>query len=261
MHRLSIAVAAVSTLAITQLASAADLPVQSPMPAAAPANWNGFYIGANAGYSWGTTHVDYSEAAAGLFGFGSSACRFGCTLPFTMKPSGFLGGLQLGFNYQTNRWVWGVEADFAWRNPHATLTSIMDGALQDTLTITDKQDSFGTLRGRIGISPDAANNWLFYLTGGLAYGKFEHSVTQFCNIFCNETLNFSDSLIKVGWTLGGGVEVALDPNWSIGAEYLYMDFGTNTLNSPGNGDLIPATAVTFHDRSNVARLKANYKFW
>jgi outer membrane immunogenic protein len=261
MYRLPIAVVtAVSTFAISQLAFGADLPLKAPAEVAAPAhNWTGFYIGANAGYSWGTTSVDYSESAAGLFGFGSLACRFGCSLPFSMSRGGGLGGLQLGFNYQTDVWVWGVEADYAWRNADATVNSILNST-QDTLTITDKQAGIGTVRGRIGIAPAGASNWLFYFTGGLAYGKVEHSVTQFCNIFCNETLTFSDSRTKTGWTVGGGLEVALNPNWSIGAEYLYTDLGTDTLTSAGNGAAIPATSVTFHDRSNIARIKLNYQF-
>jgi outer membrane immunogenic protein len=260
MHRLSIAlVTAVSVFAITEVASGADLAV--PPPLSAPAyNWTGLYIGGNAGYSWGTTAVNYSEAAAGLFGFGSDTCRFGCSIPFTMSPKGFIGGLQLGFNYQTGVWVWGIETDISWRNAEATASSVLTSSTQDTLTITDKQGPVGTLRGRIGIAPDGASNWLVYLSGGLAYGKVDHSVTQFCNLFCGETLIFSNSKTRVGWTVGGGVEVALNPSWSVGAEYLYMDLGTDTLNSPGNGLDIPATTVSFHGRSNIGRLRVNYKF-
>jgi outer membrane immunogenic protein len=263
MHRLSIAlVTTLSVFAITDVASGADLGLPPLPPVSSPAyDWTGFYIGGNAGYSWGTPAVDYSEAAAGLFGFGAETCRFGCSIPFTMSPNGFTGGLQLGFNYQTGVLVWGAETDIAWRNADATASSILDSTTQDTLTLTDQQDWFGTARGRIGMAPAGASNWLVYFTGGLAYGKVEHSVTQLCNLFCAETLVFSDSPTKVGWTVGGGVEVGIDRNWSVGAEYLYMDLGTDTLNSPGNGLDIPATTVSFHDRSNVGRVRVNYKFW
>ena len=69
----------------------------------------------------------------------------------------------------------------------------------------------------------------------------------------------SDRTTRAGWTVGGGVEYALNRNWSIGAEYLYMDFGKDTLNSAG-APSIPVTSVTFHDRSQVARAALNYKF-
>src|SRR6516225_3091800 len=262
MRYLSIPViTAVSTFAIAQVASAADLPLGPPPPVAAPAyDWTGFYVGGNAGYSWGTTNINFSEAPAGLFGFGFSACRFGCSIPSFMEPKGFIGGPQLGFNYQTGMWVWGVEGDFAWRNPQTSLVTVMDGTFADTLTLRVKQESVGTVRGRLGVTQGAASNWLMYVTGGLAYGKFDHSVTQFCNVFCNETVTFSDTKTKAGWTLGGGVELALNWNLSIGFEYLYVDFGTDVLNSAGNGADIPATSVSFHDTSNVMRFKANYKF-
>ena len=254
-------ITAVSTFAIAQVASAADLPRGPSAPVTAPTyDWTGLYVGGNAGYSWGTTNVDYSQAPAGLFGFGFSVCRFGCSVPSSMEPKGFLGGLQLGFNYQTGMWVWGVEGDFGWRNPETSLITFMDGMFADTLTLRVKQESVGTVRGRLGVTQGAASNWLMYVTGGLAYGKFDHSVTQFCNAFCNQTVTFSDTKTKAGWTLGGGVEVALNWNWSIGFEYLYMDFGTDVLNSAGNGDVIGATSVSFHDTSNVMRFKANYKF-
>jgi len=247
------AFAAVAVVGFASVASAAP-----PTPTF---TWTGFYVGANAGYSWGPTKVGYSQGPASLIGatFANPPFVLGGGLPFSMEPKGFLGGLQLGYNYQTGIWVWGIEADYAWRNREQTLGINMNG-FSDTLTLTDKQNSVGTVRGRIGVTQGAANNWLIYLTGGLAYSKFDHSVTQFCNLFCPpQTRTFSDSTTKAGWTLGGGVEVALDRNWSVGAEYLYMAFGRDTLNAAQSG-VFPATAVTFHDHSNVVRFKVNYKF-
>lgn len=256
--------AAAMSLGGMQAASAADMPMKAPVykaPVAAQYNWTGFYIGANAGYSWGTTDVDYSQAAAGG-GFATGPCTAACTLSYTPTPDSFIGGLQLGYNYQAGIWVLGIETDFAWRDREDSIRAVLNG-FADTLTITDRQKWVGTLRGNIGISPTGASNWLFYVTGGLAYGRFEHSVTQFCNIACNETITFSDATTKVGWTLGAGMSLALDRNWSVGAEYLYMDFGTDTLTSSAGVALpvlIPATSVDFHDHSHVARATLNYKF-
>lgn len=258
-------IAAGLSVGSVQIASAADMPMKAPVyqaPIVAPHNWSGIYIGVNAGYSWGTTDVDYSQRAAGLGGFGSGPCTAACTLSHTSSPDSFIGGLQLGYNYQAGIWVLGVEADFAWRDREDSSKTVLN-VFRDKLTISDRQKWVGTLRGNIGISPTWASNWLFYVTGGLAYGQFEHAVTQFCNINCKETITFSDSATRVGWTLGAGLSFALDRNWSIGAEYLYMDFGTDTLTSSAGVALpvvIPATSVDFHDRSHVARAKLTYKF-
>jgi outer membrane immunogenic protein len=251
-------------------ASAADLPVKAPVQQAAPAilyNWNGWYVGANAGYSWGTSAIDYTQDPGSTFlvpPFGA-----GGAVSSSVSPKSFIGGGQLGFNYQTGVWVFGIETDLAWRNrtDSASFTSSLN-PFGDTLTLSDEQNWVGTLRGRIGLTPASMSNWLFYVTGGLAYGDFEHSVTQFCNNFCAQTRTFSDSVTKAGWTLGGGVEVALTRNWSLGAEYLYMDFGTDTLSAagagapppPNPGTSFPGTTASFHDKSQVARLKLNYRF-
>jgi outer membrane immunogenic protein len=250
-------------------ASAADLPVKAPFQQVAPQalfNWNGWYGGANAGYSWGRSAIDY--AIDPTFVFGSPAFQNGGRLSSSLSPKSFIGGGQFGFNYQTGVWVLGFETDIAWRDRTESVNIVPDPSTGDTVTFSDSQKWVGTVRGRIGLTPTTMSNWLFYATGGLANGHFEHSVTQFCNIGCGITRSFSDSVTKVGWTLGGGVEVALTQNWSLGAEYLYMDFGTDTLSAPaaGVGLIIPATATftatraSFHDTSQVARLKLNYKF-
>jgi outer membrane immunogenic protein len=226
-------------------------------------SWTGWYIGLNAGYSWGRSSVDYSQGPSDFFGVNTPGDVL--ALSTNLSPQSFIGGGQLGFNYQTGVWVWGFETDIAWRD-HEDSKSLIMNTFNDTLTLSDNQRWVGTVRGRLGYTP--ANNWLLYVTGGLAYGKFEHSVTQFCNISCGQTQTFADSVTKTGWTVGGGFEVALDRNWSLGAEYLYMDFGKDTLSVAAGGippipaptTTFPATSVTFHDTSHVARLKLNYRF-
>jgi outer membrane immunogenic protein len=251
-------------------ASAADLPVKAPLLAPAPAlyNWGGWYVGANAGYSWGHTNIDYAQDPG--FAFGVPPFQTGGALSTSVNPGSFIGGGQLGFNYQAGIWVFGLETDIAWRDRTDSATLLLNPVVPgigggDTLTLSDEQKWVGTVRGRLGLSPSTMSNWLFYVTGGLAYGGFEHSVTQFCNVSCGQTRVLSDSVTRTGWTLGGGVEVALDRNWSVGAEYLYMDFGTDTLSglaavAVGPFTLFPPTTVSFHDKSQVARLKLNYRF-
>jgi outer membrane immunogenic protein len=225
------------------------------------AHW---YVGGNVGYSWGNASIDYSQSSVGGAPIGPGpfagpTCGVagvgnGCLLPYKVHPQSFAGGGQLGYNYQTGWWVLGFETDIQWRNGGETTSTTF--SFGDFLALKDDQKWFGTVRGRVGLTAPSSN-WLFYLTGGLAYGSFEHQITQIvvANI-ANQT--FSSSPTKVGWTLGGGVEVAVARNWSIGAEYLYLDFGTDTINglTPYNN----VFATTFHDHSQIARVKLNYQF-
>ncbi len=111
----------------------------------------------------------------------------------------------------------------------------------------------------LGIEADiAARHSTADLVGGL-----EHSLTQRRTTVAAANRTLSDDDVRAGWTVGGGVEVAVAPHWSVGAEYLYMDFGSSTLSFPVQvlgGVSFPASAHTFADTSQVARAKVNYRF-
>jgi outer membrane immunogenic protein len=142
------------------------------------------------------------------------------------SPNGIMGGGQLGYNWQFGQYVFGLEAD------------LQGSAAQDTFAAYKFANPwFGTVRGRAGY---AMNNVLIYLTGGLAYGGGR---VDFAGL--NETQT------HLGWTLGGGVEVGLTPNWSAKAEYLYvrLDDRSYVLTGVNNGF-----------SSNVFRLGVNYRF-
>ena len=187
-------------------AAAADI-VRGVAFAAAPFsafNWNGFYVGANLGYQWGSVTN---------WGGGS--------------PSGIAGGGQLGYNWHFHpEWVLGVEAD------------LQGSAASGTFAAYKFSNPwFGTLRGRAGYT---MSNVLIYLTGGLAYGGGR---VEFAGM--NELQS------HLGWTIGGGVEVGLTPNWSAKAEYLYvrLDDRSYVLTGVNNGF-----------SSGVFRLGVNYRF-
>lgn len=245
--------AAVSTIAVTQVASAADLPVKAPVykaPVMAPMyNWTGFYVGLNAGYSWG--HQDNSLVTT-----------TGVTLLSNSDHlNGFIGGGQIGYNWQANQWVFGLEADFQGSGQKADGTfliapnpnAILAPALGLSSAYTDKLDWFGTVRGRIGYAMGATGNWLPYVTGGWAYGHGEISGTMTIPV----TTSFSGSQNYSGWTVGGGVEWAFQNNWSAKLEYLYIDFGGSST--------VPVTAglniVSGHMTDNIVRAGVNYKFY
>ena len=185
-------------------ARAADL-YRGPALAATPFNpynWNGAYVGVNLGYQWGKT------------------------TNWPTSPSGLAGGAQLGYNWQSGNFVFGVETD------------LQASAADDTFAAYKfSNPMFGTIRGRAGY---AMNNVLIYLTGGFAYGLGR------VDLGAASELQFHG-----GWTIGGGVEVGLTPNWSAKAEYLYVELGNQNY---------LLTGVQNGFQANVFRLGVNYRF-
>jgi outer membrane immunogenic protein len=144
-------------------------------------------------------------------------------------------------------------------------------------TETNKIDWFGTVRGRLGLTSD---HWLFYTTGGLAYGHVSSSgVFQPLN-FGNTPFVWNNSATKVGWTVGAGIENVFFGNWSWRVEYLYMDLGKLTATTTGGASncygappppppglgvcLLPTSlgtlTTTSHFTDNIVRVGLNYQF-
>ena len=154
-------------------ASAADLPTRKEAPAPAPAayaplySWTGFYVGANVGGVWGTGNINATGVSPG----DALSAYFPSTLGG--GPTGWLGGGQIGYNYQMGSAVVGAETDFDWTSLRrsGSFTSVAT-PLGPTLTSygSSRLDWLGTLRARAGFAATADNRLLLYLTGGLAYG-------------------------------------------------------------------------------------------
>lgn len=221
-HRAMItSVSTIALLAMLGSAQAADIPprMQAPIrvPVLAPVyNWTGFYVGVNGGGGWGRSRWDSSDA---------------------FNLSGGLVGGTIGYNYQVGQLVWGAEGDIDWSNIKGTTNTFC------SLGCETRNTWLATARGRLGY---AADRFMPYITGGAAFGDIRTSTPGFAG---NTTTN-------IGWTLGGGVEVALGGNWTAKAEYLYVDLG-NFNCGVGCG---PAAAnnVSFH--SNIVRAGVNYRF-
>jgi outer membrane immunogenic protein len=191
------------------LASAAPAVAHDP-----PFSWTGFYVGVNAGYSWGKASADTSgtlviQGAAPLEVSGSRSGDI----------NGSLTGGQIGYNWQSQRWVYGIEADFQGTGENGLVSACLD---LECARASYDLDWFGTLRGRLGYLLDPRA--LLYLTGGLAYG---HLSSDFSLPHASVgSFSISDSATRAGWIIGGGLEWALSGNWLLRAEYLYMDLGT-----------------------------------
>src|SRR5580692_5946668 len=174
---LTITACATLSLAITAFGGPEPLPSGKEMKQVAPPppecdyTWTGFYLGGNAGYGWGNADTHFDPLP--------DPVTFGDLEPTTLQPdpSGFIGGGQIGFNWQWNKWlVLGIETDFQGSDMEGSETSspIIDpgGSSEgpDTFLFAhERMQWFGSTRGRIGFSPWC--RWLFYATGGVAYGN------------------------------------------------------------------------------------------
>jgi outer membrane immunogenic protein len=286
MHRFSAAViAAVSTVALAQIAFAADLPRKAPAYTPPPPvyNWTGFYVGANIGGGWGRRDVTYAPndpVAGDLFTPGHS---FETPRSPSFDVSGVIGGLQLGYNYQFARnWLVGFETDFDWSGMKGSATTIFDSNTLST-TVDEHIKWFGTVRARFGYLP--MDNLLAFVTGGFAYGRVEHSAsfTNLSTAFSvnngaplGATIGFdcldfstcfagSSSNIATGWTLGGGLEYALWQQWTLKAEYLYVSLESKSVTETAlfsGCSCAPASLNADFSRTNfnVARVGFNYRF-
>lgn len=245
MKRWLLAAALASPWSVSALA--ADLGPYNPPPRESyygparsmPALWQGAYIGANVGTAWGNgSDVTLSGPGAG----GAFA---------SMEPDGWYGGGQIGYNAQFNALVLGLEADLQASDISDSTGGVAPGAggyiAQSTMSI----DWFSTLRARAGY---AAGPALLYVTGGLAFADVERSVSASNG---GNTVAISSDGIETGYTVGGGIEWAFAPNWSLKSEYLYVDLGDQTLSgsSPG-GSYASTTDLDFH----TVRVGVNYRF-
>ena len=207
MSRIVLGAVALIAAGWTASAEAADLPYGSrgPYTVNQPLNaysWAGPYLGGNLGYAWGSVDNNLT------------------------KPTGLVGGVQGGYNWQTGPWVFGAEADI-----QAT------GASDTFAPYKFSNPWFGTVRGRAGY---AFNNVLFYGTAGLAFGELK-----------GETFGLTETHTNAGWTAGVGAEFGLAPNWSAKIEYLYVDLADSNF---------VVTGASNGYRFGMVRAGVNYHF-
>ena len=270
MKKLVLAGAALAVL-VGGPALAADLPVKAPIIAPVY-DWTGFYVGINAGSSFGR-----SESDLAFTGFP--------TVSGTSNINGGIAGGQAGYNWQFNpKFLFGVEADIqaAWQR--GTL-EIADGPFCVTPITTNfpvttcrtaqaaleqRIPWFGTGRVRLGALPFP--DWLFYATGGVAFAEIENnvavsqatSVTTFIGatpvpgVTSVLTAVGSANATRVGWTVGAGTEYVLGSGWTGKLEYLFIDYGSFSTTYTLAG--VPVLTTTSHMTDNILRVGLNYRF-
>jgi outer membrane immunogenic protein len=268
MKKLMIATALVASMA--GFAQAADMYVKAPPPAPAY-NWTGWYVGINGGGAWSSSESDTFSGAGPFAPLFFTNNEFPTSLSSSSK--GGFGGLQTGYNWQlTPSWLIGVETDIQLANYAGTsiaTTNPSPGFVPFTTQVSQQSTWFGTLRARLGWL--ATQTLLVYGTGGLAYGQTETSFSTVPVGFgpgtCVGGLTCAlgtGSSNKSGWAAGGGLEWMFAPHWTVRAEYLYMDLGSQSVSAAPFTPFGPlfvnnfTASSTFHE--NIARAALNFGF-
>jgi outer membrane immunogenic protein len=206
--------------------NASDIYAYKGAPTYAVVVWSGFYGGINGGGGESTNNGDLS-------------------------PSGGFGGGQIGYNWQgvfglSSAWVLGIEADIQG-------SGISDSAVFGNTSVESSLNWFGTVRGRVGYATGPA---LFYFTGGFAFGEVE-AKGRFFGGGNGFGVPFDVTETQTGYVLGGGVEYAFSPVWSLKGEYQFISLDAS--------DFAGAGALGFTDRNrsevNTFRVGVNYHFW
>jgi high affinity Mn2+ porin len=219
----------------------------SASAARTPYDWTGFYLGGNLGYGFGNSNWSAGPGASGSFSISQPIDSFS-------ESGSVLGGVQAGYNYMLpNRFLLGAEIDATFPG-YQTLTGLSTGNIANFTSPAFGPQSYtdtllwsGSARLRLGYAP---GDWLFYVTGGLAWAQDQWSLTQLSTGASGSTTGW-----RVGWAAGAGVEVPILPNWTARAEYLFSDFGRKTV-AYGNG--LQSTSADL--ALSELRVGVNYQF-
>jgi outer membrane immunogenic protein len=209
---------------------------QPPTPLNSPAlapqlDWTGPYLGINGGAAWGTSRQDRTLAPGGSTG--------------DFDISGGLAGGTVGYKFQLDNIVYGLEGDLDWAGIRGTAP-----CANPAFSCTTQNDYLGTTRAILGYSFD---RWLPYVTGGAALGDIRESFSPAIGANSGAT---SD---RVGWTAGGGLAFRLSRDWSANLEYLYVDLGTFSCNNVACSGVSPQTINT-RLFENLFRAGIQYRF-
>ncbi|MFZ0944623.1 MAG: outer membrane protein [Syntrophobacteraceae bacterium] len=215
-------------------------------------NWTGPYLGLHLGYGSGNDDdMNFTPLPVSLR---ASEPPLATLSP---SPGGLVGGVQAGYNYQMGCFVYGIEADFSGSGMSGSQNVPQAPPFAPgVITAHENINWFGTLRPRLGYT--VKPNVLIYATGGLAYGDVSYAGNNYFPIPGGAEYPASLSTTKLGWALGGGVEYALCKNWTVKAEYLYMDLGSESAISRLNGPF--QVSYDWQTTANIFQVGVNYKF-
>ena len=289
-HKLAIAgTAAIGALAFAGAAFAADLPARTytKAPMMSPVfSWTGFYVGGHVGAGWGTTESNL-DVGKTLVSNGIDPISLALVLPLAQtQMSGFLGGVQAGYNWQSGIMVFGIEGDFSGADIKGNAPCLL------ILNCGTKVDWTADITGRLGAT--VGDRGLLYVKGGAAWINRKFSIGNSVAVAggggggrpfavtdgdggvfsAGGAINGSVTNTRLGALLGAGIEYSVTSNWSVKLEYDYMDFGSQNVNVPvvaSGGYCYPAGVchsgsfafnanVNLKDAVNAVKVGANYHF-
>jgi outer membrane immunogenic protein len=240
---------ALSMLAAAALSTSAALAGPTPV-----FNWSGFYIGVNGGGAWSPDrNIFLQETSSGAPFFDGA---FG-----TRRVQGGFGGAQVGYNWQRDHWVFGVEGDAQGASIHGSSREIVTPYLTAGNSITfdtrECMEFFATFRGRAGYAWDS---FFIYATAGGALGQTNTRIGMM------DTFGFDAAArsraLRGGYAVGAGGEYAFNTNWSVKAEYQYIDLGQAFISAREFVGAVPSafnvSNTTQHDY-HTFRVGVNYK--
>jgi len=233
---------AVATAGLTGASSAADLPVKAPpmVPPPVVFSWTGFYVGGNVGAAW--AERNWTDVTRGLL--------------FTQSSNAhFMGGGQIGYNWQINNFVIGAEADADWiSRDNNNGTGIVVPGIVGPIAVSSNSTWITTAAARFGIAADRA---LFYgKAGGGWVGENNLTIT---NVTTGTSITGTNSRSRSGFLLGGGIEYAVTNNWTIKAEYDYLGLSSRNFLVPLGSPFF--VGDTFNNRSrNVQEFKVGFNY-
>ena len=230
---------ALAMVGLSSVGQAADMPVKAPPPpVVVPFSWTGFYLGGNLGGKNAKFNETLSTPTTSL-GLSSSG------------TSGIVGGGQIGYLWQTNQWVFGVEGDFDGTGLRRSLTAVSTvGPFIPGDTLDVRNNWQASARGRLGW---AADHTLFYVTGGGSWANFK---ADFLPV---GLIGTSADRTLFGWTLGGGIDYAFANGWSLGGEYRFTRYENSKNSALGTLVGTPVTLSSTLDTNEITA-RVSYHF-
>jgi outer membrane immunogenic protein len=245
--------------------------------------WSGFYMGVNAGYGFGETKHDrplcVDSCDDGVLDddfIDVEATDFddfeaGGTFKGDLK--GYLGGLQFGGNFVSNRLLIGAEASFSLSALAATINTVdedwnIQGDPDFSAVMRDELSNLGFAEAKLGVANDS---YVVYVRGGLALGELKSSLDLAGDDGASEnfTLSSDTSALRAGWTVGGGLDIMVGEKTSLGFAYNYVDYGSELsseiaeVNVDNSDDANGSIGIVERDISgqmHLVRASLNYHF-
>ena len=276
--------------ALAGMPDAVNMPASSVL-ASMNSNWSGFYVGLNGGYAFNdpAQQVTLSDSQRQIVNNSPFAAAFAGAGNQSLPYDAFTGGAQLGYNFQWNNWLVGLETDFDGSEQNSltigNATNVYVSDANGATTITklttiaesaNQQWNF-TVRPRMGY---VLGNFLLYATGGFALTEVQYQsqvdwgvgtsghvtpVNNPLNSLATTSGNFDNVL--PGWTVGGGLEWKITPvHWSVAGQYLYSDYASandsSSIVKTTTASVVPGASVNTKGSfsNNVVTLRLNYRF-